>query len=119
MIKKSTYLVPANRCGVWLVRTFHLYKGFNRKTAFLGDFIKVSVRKTKSSNWIKKKAKLKGIIIRTKKYFKKKDGSNIKFKSNILILLKKRTTPIGRRIFGPSVRDLFRKKLICSLAGYI
>lgn len=119
MIKKNTILIPSNKCGVWLVRTFHLYKGFNRKTSYLGDFIKVSVRKTKPSNWIKKKTKLKGIIVRTKKYFNKNDGSILKFKYNTLILLKKRTTPLGKRIFGPSVRNIFRTKLLRSLAGSI
>ena len=89
MIKKNTILIPSNKCGVWLVRTFHLYKGFNRKTAYLGDFIKVSVRKTRPSNWVKKKTKLKSIIIRTRMFFKKKDGSILRFKKNSNILLKK------------------------------
>ena len=55
MIKKHTYLIPSDRCGVWWVSVFHLYKGSFRKTAYVGDFVKVSVKITKPNNWIKKK----------------------------------------------------------------
>jgi ribosomal protein L14 len=50
MIKKGTHLSPIDKCGVWWVSVFHLYYGFNRKTAYCGNFVKVSVRKTKAKN---------------------------------------------------------------------
>jgi len=51
MIYKGTNIVPADKCGVWHARVFHLYRGFNRKVSFVGEFIKVSVRRTKPENW--------------------------------------------------------------------
>jgi ribosomal protein L14 len=50
MIKKGTYLIPADNCGVWWVSVFHLYYGFSRKTAFCGNFVKVSVKRTRAHN---------------------------------------------------------------------
>ena len=60
MIYKSSSLIPADKCGVWVVKVFHLYRGYNRKVSFVGDFIKCSVKKTRPENWLKKKNKNKG-----------------------------------------------------------
>lgn len=119
MIQKKTYLIPVDKSGVWWVNTFHLYKGFSRKVSTIGDFIKVSVRVVKPNNWIQKKTKTKGIIVQTKKEIKKNDGSFIKFKTNSLVLLKKRLTPKGKEIVGPTTTNLRRKKFLTSFAGVI
>jgi ribosomal protein L14 len=50
MVQKTTRIIPADKCGVWIVRVFHLYRGYNRKVSFIGDFIKASVRKTRPEN---------------------------------------------------------------------
>ncbi|MCB1713406.1 MAG: uL14 family ribosomal protein [Candidatus Riesia sp.] len=47
MIKKHTSMVPADTSGALRVSVFHLYFGFNRKTAYCGNFVKVSVRRAK------------------------------------------------------------------------
>jgi len=67
MIYKGTNIIPADKCGVWHARVFHLYKGFNRKVSFVGEFIKVSVRRTKPENWLKKKNKNSRIYCKNKK----------------------------------------------------
>ena len=101
MIQKTSILVPADKCGVLTVNTFHLYKGFSRKFSKFGDYIKVSIRKTKPENLLSKKSKRKAIIIRTKKKNMLCDGTFIRFDYNSVILLKKRLTPEGKEIFGP------------------
>lgn len=72
MIKKHTYLIPSDRCGVWWVSVFHLYKGSFRKTAYVGDFVKVSVKITKPNNWIKKKIKRNINKIKKRRYKKRR-----------------------------------------------
>ena len=109
MIQKSTILVPADKCGVFTVNTFHLYRGFSRKFSAFGDYIKVSIKKTKPENQLSKKSKRKALIIRTKKNIALNDGSFIRFDYNSVIILKKRLTPEGKEIFGPIVRN-FKKK---------
>lgn len=119
MIQKSTYLVPADRCGVWWVSVFHLYQGYSRKTAYCGNFIKVSVKKTKPDNWLKKKSKVKSIVIRTKKECSKLDGTYFKFFFNSSVLLKKRLTPRGKEVTGPIPSIIKRHKFKSSFPGII
>ena len=119
MIQKGSILIPADKCGVWTVNTFHLYRGFSRKFSFFGDFVKISVRKTKPENWLTKKTKRKSIVIRTVKNTAVCDGTNVRFNYNSAVILKKRLTPEGKEIFGPILRNLKIKKFISSFSGLI
>ena len=109
MVQKNTILVPSDKCGVLTINTFHLYNGFKRKFSKFGEYIKVSIRKTKPENTLTKKAKRKAIIVRSKKELFVIDGSFIYFNYNSAVLLKKRLTPEGKEIFGPIARN-FKKK---------
>lgn len=119
MFQKNSYLVPADKCGVWWVSIIHLYVGFSRKVSRVGDFVKVSVKKTRPDNWLKKKTKTKGILVRSRKELFKTDGSVVKFSINNIVLLKKRTTPQGNVIFGPTLKNIKRKKFLTSFPGII
>ena len=119
MINKLTLLTPSDLCGVWIVRTFHLYGGFFRRWAKIGTFVKTSVRRTKSRNFVKKKKKSITFNIRTCYNLKKFDGSSIRFKKNNCILLKRRMTPRGDFIYGPIPKIVNRRKFIASFPGKI
>jgi len=119
MIQKTSILIPADKCGVLTVNTFHLYKGFFRKFSIFGEYIKVSVRKTKPENFLTKKSKRKAIIIRTKKYTSVCDGAYVRFSYNSVVVLKKRLTPEGKEIFGPILRSFKKKKFLSSFSGLI
>ncbi len=119
MIQKGTYLIPMDRCGVWWVNTFHIYKGFKKRIGKSGSFVKISVRNTRPDNWIFKKTKLNSIVILTKKEIKFIDSSYIKFKINSSILLKKRLTPKGKEIVGPGIKNIKRKKFLVSFSGIL
>lgn len=119
MIQKSSILIPSDKCGVLTVNTFHLYKGFSRKFSKFGDYLKVSIRKTKSNNVLSKKTKRKAIIVRTKKNNQIVDGSFVRFNYNSVVLLKKRLTPEGKEIFGPILRNFKKKKFLSSFPGLI
>lgn len=77
------------------------------------------MRLTKPDNWLQKKTKVHGIVIRTAKEIYRNDGSWIKFDHNSVILLKKRLTPKGKEIYGPVTKKIRRKKFINSFAGLI
>ena len=119
MIQKSSILIPSDNCGVLTVNTFHLYKGFNRKFSYFGDYIKLSVRKTVPECKLLKKTKRKGIIVRTTKYIRISDNSLVRYDYNSAILLKKRLTPEGKEIFGPILRNFKKKKFLSSFTGLI
>lgn len=116
MVQKSSVLIPSDNNGVQIVKVFHLYNGFSRKIAYFGNFIKVSVKVVKPDSLLPKKAKPKGLIIRTKYPIKKNDGSSIQFLENNIVLLKKRTTSFGKRIYGPTLRIIRRRKLLASFS---
>jgi large subunit ribosomal protein L14 len=59
------------------------------------------------------------MIVRTKKELSKSDGSHVNFYINNIVLFKKRTTPQGKVIFGPTVRSIKRKKFLSSFPGVI
>jgi len=114
MIQKNSILIPSDKSGVQIVKVFHLYKGFSRRIAFFGDFVKVSVKEIKFGSVLLKKAKPKGLLIRTKNIVFKNDGSFLNFQFNNVILLKKRTTSYGKRMYGPILKNIRRKKLLAS-----
>jgi len=117
MIAKQTILIPADSAGVWLVRVFHLYGGFRKNYNSLGEFNKISVRKTKANNWVKKKKKIVSINIRLAYNMQLLDGSSMKFKTNNCILLKRRLTPKGNFVVGPIPIKINRKKFAMNFPG--
>lgn len=116
MIQKNSYLIPCDKSGVYITKVFHLYKGFNRKISFFGDFVKITIKKNKPLNILSKKMKLKSLIVRTKKIISKNDKSFCIFNLNNNILLKKRTTSHGKRMMGPILKSLNRKKILLSFS---
>lgn len=119
MIFKQSKLIPADQCGIFWVKVFHLYRGGRRKVAYIGNFVKVSALLVKKDNWLKKKSKLRGVLIRLKKITYKVDKSSVCFKTNNIVLLKKRLTPRGKELTGPVDSSVRRKKFIQSFSGII
>lgn len=112
-------MMPMDKCGVWWVSVFHIYKGFKKKIGKSGNFVKISVKNTRPDNWVIKKAKLNGIILLTKKEVKLKDGSYFRFKQNNIVLLKKRLAAKGKEIVGPGIKTIKRKKFLMSFSGIL
>jgi len=119
MIKKETLLKPVDKCGVKLVKCFHVLQGWYHQTAFVGHFLRVSARKVKPNSRFKKRKKFKSILIRTNYSNLKKDGSIFSVKDNGCVLLKKRLTPRGKEIRGPISTLIRRKKFVNSFSGKI
>ena len=99
MILKKTWLHVADNTNVNWIQTFHLYKGFYRKFARVGNFIKGSARVVEPPRIEYKGFKVKfnmkgdicrGLIIRDKFNNQNVDGSNLLFFNNSTILLKKK-----------------------------
>lgn len=95
----------------------------NKKYAYIGDIINITVKKTDPYAQIKKGDKLRAVVVRTKKEKRRKDGSYIRFDDNACVILQGKDVkePKGTRIFGPIAREIkdlgFNK--IASLAAEI
>jgi large subunit ribosomal protein L14 len=72
----------------------------------LGDVVKVTVKRALPGGLIKKSDVCNAVIVRTRKEFRRKDGTYIRFDDNAAVLLNKENQPVGSRIFGPVAREL-------------
>jgi len=118
MIQEETNLVVADNSGAKKVRCIRVLGGSNRRYASVGDVIVVSVKTAIPGGGVKKGEVSKAVIVRTKKEFRRNDGSYIRFDENAAVLLNAQGEPRGTRIFGPVARELRDKKFmkIISLA---
>ncbi|HOJ62874.1 MAG TPA: 50S ribosomal protein L14 [Spirochaetota bacterium] len=106
MIQQETLLKVADNSGAKLVKCIKVLGGTRRRYATIGDIIVVSVRDAIPNGPIKKGSKLKGVIVRVNREFKRDDGSYVKFDDNAVVIIDANNNPRGTRVFGPVAREL-------------
>lgn len=118
MIQSNTVLNSADNSGAKKLFCIKVLGGSRRKYASIGDVIVVSVKEAMPNSKVKKGDVKKGVIVRTRKEIRRKDGSYIRFNENAIVLIDNNGEPIGTRIFGPVGRELRAKQYmkIVSLA---
>ncbi|MCL4538165.1 MAG: 50S ribosomal protein L14 [Bacteroidetes bacterium] len=118
MIQEETNLVVADNSGAKKVRCIRVLGGHDRRYAGLGDLIVVAVKQAIPGAEVKKGDVSKAVVVRTKKEYKRPDGTFIRFDENAAVLLNQQGEPRGTRIFGPVARELRDKQFmkIVSLA---
>ena len=87
MIQQETRLAVADNTGAKEVMCIKVLGGTRRRFAGLGDIIVCSVKQVIPGSDIKKKAVVKGVIVRCKKPTRRADGSYIRFDSNAVVLI--------------------------------
>ena len=83
--------------------------GHGWKPASVGDKVVLAIKQAKPDGSIKAGDVVKGVVVRTTKETRRKDGSYIRFSDNAVVLIKSDGTPIGKRIFGPVAREVKEK----------
>lgn len=121
MIQMQTRLTVADNTGAKEVMCIKVLGGSRRRTAGLGDVIICSVKSVIPGSEIKKKAIVRGVIVRAKQPTRRSDGSYVRFDSNALVLVDNDGNPRGTRIFGAVARELREKNFmkIVSLAAEV
>jgi large subunit ribosomal protein L14 len=121
MIQIQTRLTVADNTGAKEVMCIKVLGGSRRRTAGLGDVIICSVKTVIPGSDIKKKAIVRGVIVRCKKPTRRNDGSYVRFDNNALVLVDNDGNPRGTRIFGAVARELREKNFmkIVSLAAEV
>jgi large subunit ribosomal protein L14 len=75
--------------------------------ASLGDIITANVKEASPDGTVKKGQVVKAVIVRTRKEYRRKDGTYIRFDDNAAVIIDPETlNPKGTRIFGPVAREL-------------
>lgn len=118
MIQQESRLKVADNSGAKEVLCIRVLGGSKRRYARVGDMIVVSVKSAIPGGNVKKGEVSKAVVVRTKKEFRRPDGSYIRFDENAAVLLNAQGEPKGTRIFGPVARELRDKQFmrIVSLA---
>ena len=99
-------------------KVFKVLGGSKRRYARIGDIVVLSIKTAEPRKQIKKKAVVRGLVVRQRKNFGRKDGSYIRFDDNAVVLINPKGEPIGGRVFGPIPREIQERgyQKIASLA---
>ncbi len=111
MVQERTMLEVADNSGAKKVQVIRVSGSTRKRYAYLGDIVKVTVKKAIPGGIVKKSDVYNAVVVRTCKEYGRPDGSYIRFDDNAAVLLDKENQPVGTRIFGPVAREL-------KVAGY-
>ncbi|MFA6118377.1 MAG: 50S ribosomal protein L14 [Parachlamydiales bacterium] len=106
MIQEETVLEVADNTGAKKVKCFRVLGGSKRRYAAIGDIIIGSIKEADSKGVVKKGEVIKAVIVRTKNYIKRLDGSKIRFYDNSCVIIDDKNNPKGTRIFGSVAREV-------------
>ena len=107
MVQKESRLNVADNSGARELLVIQVMGGSKRRYGGVGDVVTATVKKAVPNSAVKKGTVVKAVIVRTKKEFRREDGSYIRFDDNAAVLLGQDTlAPVGTRIFGPVAREL-------------
>ncbi len=120
MLQTGSILNIADNTGAKKGKLIGIPMKGNKSYAYIGDIITISVKDVLPHNEIKKGDIAYAVIVRTRKEYRRPDGSYIRFDDNACAILQSKTIkePKGTRIFGPvskEIKDLGFNK-IASLA---
>jgi len=118
MIQQETRLKVADNSGARRVACIKVLGGSKRRYAGVGDVIVCAVKEAIPNGTVKKGDVVRAVVVRTKKEYRRPDGSYIKFDENAAVIIDNQGNPRGTRIFGPVARELRDRKYmkIVSLA---
>lgn len=110
MIQAESRLKVADNSGAKVIECFKVLGGTRRRYAALGDIVVASVKVAEPRGMVKKGDKVKAVIVRQVKEYRRKDNSYIRFDENAAVILDANLIdPKGTRIFGPVARELREK----------
>lgn len=110
MIQAESRLKVADNSGAKIIECFKVLGGTRRRYASIGDIVVASVKSAEPRGAVKKGDKVKAVIVRQVKAYRRKDNSYIRFDENAAVILDgSGQEPKGTRIFGPVARELREK----------
>ncbi|HVT01582.1 MAG TPA: 50S ribosomal protein L14 [Patescibacteria group bacterium] len=123
MVQHRTMLEVADNTGAKILQVIQIYGGSKRRKGELGSLLGCVVKKALPNTQYKKGDKVKAVLVRTRKEYKRADGTYVRFSENagVIIENEKSKNPVGTRIFGPiarEIKDLGYAK-IASLANHV
>ena len=109
MIQQESRLRVADNTGAKEIMCIRVLGGSFRRTGTIGDVIVASVKTATPGGTVKKGEVVKAVIVRTRKQYRRPDGTYIRFDDNAAVIINEQKQPRGTRIFGPVARELREK----------
>lgn len=109
MIQPRSMLKVADNSGAKIIQVINVPGGTRKRYAQLGDIVVAAVKKAEPRKLVKKHDKVKAVIVRQRKEFKRADGSYIRFDDNAAVILGDGKEPKGTRILGPMAKEVKEK----------
>ncbi len=107
MVQQESRLKVADNTGAKEILVIRVLGGSYRRYGRVGDVVVATVKVATPHGQVKKSDVVKAVIVRTKKEWRREDGSHIRFDDNAAVILAPDgTNPRGTRIFGPVAREL-------------
>lgn len=110
MIQDRSLVVVADNSGAKIGRIFKILGSSKKRYAQIGEVVVLSVQTAEPRKAVKKKDVLKGVVVRQRQPFRRKDGSYVRFDENAVVIIegsgKNPKEPKAGRIFGPIPREL-------------
>jgi len=102
-------LKVADNSGAKIIQVINVPGGTRKRYAQLGEVVVAVVKKAEPRKLVKKHDKVKAVIVRQRKEYKRADGSYIRFDDNAAVVLGDGKEPKGTRILGPTAKELREK----------
>jgi len=106
MIQQETELEVADNSGAKRVKCFKVLGGSKRRYAHVGDVVVASVQEALPDGGIKKGDVVKVVIVTTKSYIRRKDGTKLRFDTNSCVVIDDKNNPRGTRISRSIAREV-------------
>lgn len=118
MIQAESKVKVADNTGAREIKCIKVLGGTRKRYARVGDTFIAAVKVANPGGVVKKSDVVKAVLVRSKKTFRRPDGSYIRFDDNAAVIIDIQNNPRGTRIFGPVARELRDKNFmkIISLA---
>ncbi len=119
MIQPQTIVKITDNTGGKIGRVFKVLGSSKKRYAEIGDLVVLSVQVAEPRKQVKKKDILTALVVRTRKEYRRKDGSYVRFDDNAVVIIDKvKKEPKATRVFGPVTRELIEAgyQKVCSLA---
>ena len=112
MIQMRTILEVADNSGARRISCILPLGNQVGHVATLGDIITANVKEASPDGTVKKGQVVKAVVVRTRKEYRRRDGTYIRFDDNAAVLINDQKEPIGTRVFGPVSRELREKNFL-------
>ena len=108
MIQLRSVLNICDNSGARKIRVIQVHGGSKRRFGHVGDIVAASVIASDAKGTLKKGEKVKAVIVRTRKEFRRENGTYVRFDDNAAVIIesRKNSIPVGTRVFGPIAREV-------------